>query len=77
MTKPRKFRIKDKPVMGSAAGQSHEKGDIVYECLQYDYGVAHDDTRATGVPHTSVTLEEDGSYPFFTVPTHNLEEIHD
>lgn len=77
MRKPKKFRIKDTPVTGSDIGQSQAKGDIVYECTKHDYGLANDDTRATGVLHTSVTLDENGDYPFFTIPVHNLEEIHD
>lgn len=75
--KPKKYRIKDQPVIGSAAGQEQQKGDIVYEFIGHDYGLARDDTFATGTLHTSVTIEKDGSGSFFTVPVHNLEEIHD
>lgn len=75
--KPKKYRIKDQPVIGSAAGQEQQKGDIVYEFIGYDYGLSRDDSIATGTIHTSVTIEADGSGPFFTVPVHNLEEVHD
>lgn len=75
--KPRKYRIKDKPVMGSDIGQNQDKGDIVYDLLRHDYGLANDDSRATGILHKSVTLDPTGDYPSFTVPAHNLEEIHD
>jgi len=48
-------------------------GTVVYKSTRYDYGLASDDTRYTGVEHISVTLKEDGDYPFFTVPKHNLQ----
>lgn len=77
MYKPKKFRIKDKPVIGGIAGQEHDKGDIVYEAVVHDYGLARDDSMVTGILHVSVTLEENGGYPTFTVPAHYLEETHD
>lgn len=52
-------------------------GTIVYGCAHHDYGLASDDTRATGVPHMSVTLNSDGSYPFFTVPERDAEPLLD
>lgn len=51
------------------------KGTTVYEQAGYDYGLAYDDTRVTGVKHISVTLNSDGSYPGFTIPLDDLEEI--
>lgn len=53
----------------------HAPGTIVYECVKYDYGLARDDTYATGESHISVTLKEDGDYPSFTVPTSDLVQI--
>jgi hypothetical protein len=50
-------------------------GTTVYDCHMYDYGCANDDTRFTGIEHTSVTLDPAGGYPFFTVPVTDLEEI--
>ncbi len=50
------------------------KGATVYACF-YDYGLANDDTRATGIPHISVTLDPEGGNPFFTVPVADLEAI--
>lgn len=50
-------------------------GATVFDCNNHDYGLANDDTRLTGIEHKSVTLKEDGGYPFFTVPTKDLEEI--
>lgn len=74
MVKPRKFRIKESPVIGGGAGSLSE-GDVVYELMFHDYGLANDDTNATGFMHMSVTLDETGDYPSFTIPVHNLEEI--
>ena len=42
-------------------------GTPVFSAQVHDYGLARDDTNATGVPHVSVTLDKDGGYPFFTV----------
>lgn len=53
----------------------HEVGTVVYLCRQHDYGAARDDSRSTGVEHVSVTEREDGGYPFFTIPRHQLEPI--
>jgi hypothetical protein len=50
-------------------------GTLVYDCKGHDYGCANDDTRMTGIEHQSVTLNADGDYPFFTVPTRDLEKI--
>jgi hypothetical protein len=50
-------------------------GSVVYACAYYDYGVADDDTRLSGKPHISVTLNSNGSYPFFTVPEDAVEQI--
>lgn len=50
-------------------------GTIVYACAKHDYGLSSDDTRMTGVRHISVTLNEDGDYPFFTVPEDSVEEV--
>lgn len=52
-----------------------EVGDVVYNSAKYDYGLANDDTRITGIEHVSVTFKEDGDYPFFTIPRQDLEQI--
>jgi hypothetical protein len=49
-------------------------GATVY-AAGYDYGLASDDTEMTGIPHISVTLNSDGSYPFFTVAERDVEEV--
>ncbi len=56
---------------------SVKAGSIVYRQRGWDYGLASDDTRATGVEHVSVTLNEDGDYPGFTIPLRDLEEVSD
>jgi hypothetical protein len=53
----------------------HKAGAIVYDQRGYDYGLASDDTRYTGIQHVSVTLNEDGDYPGFTVAERDLEKI--
>jgi hypothetical protein len=50
-------------------------GTIVYEIRGHDYGLASNDTHATGIEHISVTLKADGDYPFFTVPLEDLEDL--
>ncbi len=51
------------------------RGTTVFSIRSHDYGLANDDARATGRHHTSVTLDPGGGYPFFTVPTDELEMI--
>ena len=53
----------------------YKAGITVYSSRGYDYGCADDDTRYLGELHVSVTAEEDGGYPFFTVPYKHLEKI--
>lgn len=53
----------------------HKAGTIVYPLKRHDYGLADDDTRITKIQHISVTLEEDGDYPSFTVPAYDVERI--
>lgn len=50
-------------------------GVIVYACVKHDYGCASDDTRITKRKHVSLTLKEDGDYPFFTHAEDDLEVI--
>lgn len=50
-------------------------GSNVYELVCYDYGLANDDTRTTGIPHMSVTLKPDGGYPSFTIPEYLLKMV--
>jgi len=58
-----------------SANEATEVGDIVYESAKHDYGLASDDTDITGIYHVSVTFNEDGDYPFFTIPFEDLEEV--
>lgn len=55
-------------------GQS-KAGATVYPAAYHDYGLASDDTQYTGIRHVSVTLNEDGNYPTFTVPITKLKRI--
>lgn len=50
----------------------YKAGTTVYRQMYHDYGLANDDTFATGVKHISVTLKSDGGYPGFTVPVDHL-----
>lgn len=50
-------------------------GTKVVKAKYHDYGLSNDDTRHTGVEHTSVSLKEDGDYPFFTIPVYKLREV--
>lgn len=43
-------------------------GTIIYRAKGHDYGCASDDAYFTGKPHTSMTVDPSGDYPFFTVP---------
>lgn len=50
-------------------------GDVVYSAAVSDYGLTAFDAQMTGVDHISVTVNADGGYPTFTVPSHTLVEI--
>lgn len=68
--KPRAYRL-----LSQRFG--HPAGTLVYEQMLHDYGLASDDTRATGVEHISVTLNSDGDYPGFTVAVSQLRALPD
>lgn len=55
-------------------GTTIPAGSTVYQYTGYDYGLAKDDTQITGWQHMSVTLNRDGSTPFFTIPVKDLDE---
>lgn len=55
--------------------QFFKAGDIVYDLIRYDYGLARDDSNHTGIYHISVTKNSDGDYPSFTIPEHALIKI--
>lgn len=52
------------------------KGTFVYLLMRSDYGLSRDDTETTGIEHISVTLNEDGDYPSFTIPRNHLERVN-
>lgn len=66
--KPTKYQI-CQPYNG------YEAGTIVYDLMFYDYGLANEDTRDTGIEHQSVTLSPKGEYPGFTIPYNYLCEV--
>lgn len=68
---PKKFQL----ATDSTINKSAKAGTIVFVCTKHDYGCANDDTRATGKHHTSMTLDPEGDYPFFTHPTEQLTEV--
>lgn len=73
--KPAKYRVLR---ADRAADKSLAVGQAVYDCKSHDYGMASDDSRLTGIEHTSVTHKEDGDYPFFTIPVADIERVpHD
>lgn len=71
--KIKKFRVlKQRVLRGEIMA---EVGDIVFDQIGHDYGLASDDTRFTGIEHRSVTKKEDGDYPGFTISVYHIEEI--
>lgn len=66
----KKFKLLNVPSHADAS-----VGDVVYRALVHDYGLSRDDTEISGIEHVSVTFNEDGSYPLFTVPVHYLEKV--
>jgi hypothetical protein len=52
-------------------------GTIVYDQRGPDYGLARDDERMFGFACQTVTLNENGDYPGFVVPSHDLERMTD
>lgn len=67
----RKFSIK----RADRANGEVKVGEIVYDFMKCDYGLAVDDTRRSGLEYTSVTKDMTGGYPFFTIPKEDLEEM--
>lgn len=65
---------KDRVLSGQIKARA---GDVVYDLVLHDYGLARDDTVAFGVLHKSVTLHPGGVYPGFTVPDADLETLDD
>jgi len=71
MKKPIRYRM----LVDSTVEPSAKTGDFVYSCRYHDYGLANDDSRLTGKPHISVTLNEDGDCPSFTVQRSHVKEV--
>lgn len=64
-----------KMLKNSALEPEAKAGTIVYSLRSWDYGLAKDDTRFSGIEHVSVTLKADGDYPSFTVPRSDIGAI--
>lgn len=67
--------MKIKKYQVNANTQFFKKGDVVYELIKTDYGLASTDTNSTGVYHVSVTRNSNGDWPSCTIPLRNLTEI--
>jgi len=61
-------------INNSRSSRPTSVGDIVYKCMQGDYGVASQDSRMMGVRFISVTYDKDGDYPFFTIAYDDIQE---
>lgn len=48
--------------------RGYPAGTKCYEFKGHDYGCAREDTHGTGVPWISMTLNANGTGPFFTAP---------
>lgn len=71
--KPKSYRVLERrEIRGTVFA---EAGDIVFDCKGHDYGCANDDTRHFGFAHKSVTKDEGGDYPFFTIPERDLQPV--
>jgi len=71
MTTRTKYRIKE----SGTNCKEYPAGTICYDFSGHDYGLAADDTRMTGIPHVSVTLDPDGGTPSFTIVATSLEKV--
>lgn len=68
---PQAYRVKSDSKLQPKA----TAGSTVYRFSGYDYGLASDDTRMTGVEHVSVTLDSAGGAPSFTIPRNDIEPL--
>lgn len=67
-----KYRVK----VDSKLEPKAVKGTVVYPLIGWDYGSANEDTRVFDIEHISVTLKENGDYPYFTIPLNDLESFY-
>lgn len=72
---PRRFVVLDeREIRGEVLAP---KGAVVFDQWAYDYGLANDDTRMSGVEHRTVTFNANGDSPGFTIPEAALRELFD
>jgi hypothetical protein len=62
------------PYILREAHAGYPAGTVLFKLAFHDYGLAGDDTRATGVQHVSMTLNPTGDYPGHTFPESLLAE---
>lgn len=68
--------MKYRMLKDSQINNEMKAGQIVYRSRECDYGLANDDTRATGIEHISVTTDPDGRGNYsFTIPVTDIEEV--
>lgn len=53
----------------------HKAGTVAHEFTGRDYGCKTADELDTGFVHLLLTVNADGSGPFFTIPVTDVEEI--
>ena len=73
MNKITKYRVVD----NSRSAIETAVGDIVYLCNKYDYDCSNDDSRIFNEEYISVTRDETGDYPLFTIPARDVEIINE
>ena len=62
-------------VRGDRSATPVDVGTVVFPSKIYDYGLAADDTVATGIRYISVTKSQYGGGFVFTIPHEDLAEI--
>lgn len=64
-------------IVGSDNAAGHPEGTACYRFVGHDYGCAREDTEHFRRDFVSMTLNLDGSGPFFTAPADGLEVINE
>lgn len=72
MSVPKKYLVKEGTMPSHADAKP---GQFVYHANGYDYGLADDDTEASGEEYISVSNNKFGASPFFTFPMRLLEQV--
>lgn len=72
MSRPKRYIVER---IEQAADDDLKVGDVVYQSMKPDYGLARDDSDNFGVTFVSVTRSHEGDYPFFTIPLRDLQLV--